>query len=287
MKFLSSFFYNINAPCDIDNYCKIISLSSYISKKNFNDFNLYLDNNSFNYLNKFLHPSVLSSVILKPESKNNLDFFWAYNKLLYNYNIKSKFCSIDIDCFIWLKNKIVECNSDFMFYSIDKPNEDHNNPYYKIGFDALNHINCLPDSFKKYDSFPCNLKYLDFTIYNMGILLCNNFEIYEKYMNELNKTLENSQKINKFVNENKYVGSYSVSQSVTIFLEQILLSKVVHDNKCSIETVYKYFNKGFAFPSRVVDLSNIPITHLMGSKKNDYAKSMVDQLYNKIIKTNE
>lgn len=288
MQYLSSFYkspYYVYA--NPAKYAKMIYCGATISDNLFPNFKLVMDENSQATLFNGLEEAYFETTVA-PTQDSSFDFFWAYSKILANMSVGGQFCNLDSDLFIWNKD-VIRDDCDFFFYSLDIPrgNPAFVNPFYEVGYRILKNADALPAILE--GSF--ENKVFNFPIYNFGITKCNNFAAYEYYFDILSEVMKKSEKITELAKSNRHplahLGSSTTSYTcVTSLLEQILMSKVIHDKKLDVLTIYPSYSDGQYFPKSKEDIKNTPVTHLMHRKQTPKGLSEIEELYSNVVKGN-
>lgn len=235
MKYLSSHINNITSSSDLKD---LIFVSSFLLNKHFNgDFSFYTD------------------------CVKKYDFFFSLSKILSIEKTEGDFCYIDTDVLLYDKS-VLETDCDFLFYSLDTTISHH----YSTGIKLLDFFDAIPLSLK--DSK------LDFQIYNTGIILCKKREVFNMYLKELYYSLELLDKYNDVITNRLFPEKSlkDIKICITLVLEQLLLSKIVKDQNCSVGYIYEDIKKGDVFS---YGNDEFKLNHLITLKHN---KEILDKL---------
>lgn len=264
MIYCSSILHNRNyAYSDIYKYLDMIKLHNLLCKKNFNNDHV------------FFSCKGTSDLLLKNGIKNSLiddfvdhDFFWSYFKLYTSSLVKRPFCSIDIDCFVWNSDVLKNLDEyDFAFYSIDSPIGDTLSRHYRLYCRGINILREITS--KDHFDFYSHGKSFGFNSYNFGILLCNDIHVYNDYFNKLSAILSD-------INIDLFRYSVPNCISVSIVLEQLLLSKIIFEKKSKVKCIYPSIKYGMRFP--INKDKDLPVTHLMSMKKNKNVMNFIKKI---------
>jgi hypothetical protein len=288
MKYFSSFFYNKNSNIyvDVDRYINMFATSSFISQKNFKDFYFYTQSDLTNKMsNKFIAFNNIK--IFKINNFFKFNSFWPYSKIVSAQHVNGPFCSIDVDLFLWNPEKLINNQNDFFFCSVNNnPKEFISSKPHGLGLKILKELNVVPESLKDVSE-----ENIDFPIFNLSIFQCKRYDIFEKYLNELELLLLKSNLIDDYVNNNPIIGNNSTSTAISCALEELLVSKIIHDNKCSYDSYYNNDNyellsKKFPLKDSDFDKDKIYCTHLGFSKSSPHSIQYIDLIYNEIYNKN-
>lgn len=262
---------------DLAKYAKMISLSSFLLQKNLKDFSFYCDNTSFKTLQNYIINESNIKLIKQTLPKQIPSAFWSYPKIHTANRFDSPFCCFDIDLLLWDSSFLQKQSKDFFFPC---PDTIKDNKIIIPTIHFLKSKGLLPERLMNVDFSNPN-----FTMFNFGFIGCNNTKIFKKYYNEVmdffgdKKPLE----IDEILLENKITDTRRAVNAFSVVIEQVLLSKIIHDEKASVNFIYPDISSTMEFP---FDNSRYKVyfTHLMRQKRYPHIRDYLNHIYDLVKK---